>query len=266
VKRNIDLFLAREDSSGGKVIDINFIPDYLKLLKLERKRNEIIDVRKLITAKENSCKRRFFYPKIYKTEASIDKELERLENKLQHTTESPVYSSGHAFVCFDSLFSAYKCLSAFRERTWKKIGIRLDTIADSFKQRNIRRSATSTFGKFRDEELDIEMIDIGQVNILVDQMIEPQDIIWTNVGGEGRGVFICRRILCNILVISILLFLTTPTVNLIYLSFIVNVLCFKINGSFFSPRIYLGDKNSVWVYPKNLYPSFDSSGNKFMFN
>jgi len=70
----------------------------------------------------------------------------------------------------------------------------------------------STFGKFYDEDFHLDVMDHDKINILVDHMIEPNDVIWTNVGGDS-GLFIFRRIMLNIANILILVFLTTPTVS-----------------------------------------------------
>jgi len=78
---------------------------------------------------------------------------------------------------------------------------------------SIRRSG-STFGRFNDEDdLQQVIMDPNKVEIIVDQLIEPFDIIWTNVGGD-RGLFVCRRIIFLTFGILVLIFLTTPTVYL----------------------------------------------------
>ena len=81
---------------------------------------------------------------------------------------------------------------------------------DMLSIRGIQRS-NSTFGRFEDEDLELEIMDHEKIDLLVDQMIEPIDIVWSNIGGD-RGLFICRRILLSILGIFIILFLSTPTV------------------------------------------------------
>lgn len=212
LRRKLDIYLARENF--GRVVDVNFIPDYKVLLKLERKRNEITDLKNLISTKENTCVRRLFYPKVFQSEVSIQNKLERIENKIQEETEKPVFSSGHAFVCFDSLLAAYKCLSAFEEGTWKKVSIRMSALWEESKfKRSIKRMQTSTFRKFEDEDLEKEMMDPDKVHLIVDQMIEPFDIIWANIGGD-RGLYVFRRIICNFIIFAVLIFFTTPTVIL----------------------------------------------------
>lgn len=138
-------------------------------------------------------------------------ELDRIEAEIEEATQMPVYSSGHAFVCFDSLLSAYKCLNAFKEGTWKKLNIQISSFFENFRRRSkLKKMTTSTFQKFQDEDLEVAMMDPEKVTLLVDQMIEPFDIIWSNVGGY-RGIYIFRRILCNVIILLILIFLTTPT-------------------------------------------------------
>lgn len=175
--------------------------------------NEINDIKNLISKKETDCLRKWFFPAKFRTEAAIKKELEKLENEMQDATKKPVFSSGHAFVCFDSLLSAYKCLNAFEERTYKKIALQLNSLWENVARGSKRRKTdASTFQQFHDEDLEAAIMDPQKLEILVDQMIEPVDIVWTNIGG-GRGIYLCRKIICSVVIIIILIFLTTPTVK-----------------------------------------------------
>jgi len=215
IKRKLDIFLNR--NGGGKVIDITFIPDYPEMLELEIRKEEINDIRKLVNISDkDSFFKKLFLPKIYLSEVEIQNQLELIEHKLQEEIQHPVYSSGHAFVCFDSLLSAYICLNNYefnffysRESTFQKLKLKLQSLGKSIPKIKIS-SNQSTFGKFQDED-EGNILDYDQIEILFDQMLEPADIIWTNVGGD-RGLYICRRILSNLMAILILLFLTTPTV------------------------------------------------------
>ena len=100
---------------GGKVIDITFIPDYSKMLELEIVKGEITDLRKLINlSDQDSLIKRIFLPKIYRSDVVIQKELDIIEQKFQEEIQKPVYSSGHAFVCFDSLLSSHVCLNNYQ--------------------------------------------------------------------------------------------------------------------------------------------------------
>jgi hypothetical protein len=104
----------------------------------------------------------------------------------------------------------------FSEDTFKKVKMQINSFFESNKVKNIEMQAQnsrvdSTFGKFEDEDLELEIMDHEKVDMLVDQMIEPLDIIWLNIGG-GRGLFICRRILLSLLTFFILIFISTPAV------------------------------------------------------
>lgn len=214
MKHKLDLFLSTQ--GGGRVVEIQFIPNYQKLLELERKRNQLFDLKSLINKKENSFVRKYMFPKIFRKDQRILKEIEDIENKIQKETENPVVSSGHAFVCFDSLLSANKCLYMYQEGFCKKLKLKIELIWEAIKHpRRAYYGHSRSFQRFRDEEIVIESLQEIQpenIKILVDQMIEPYDIIWTNVGGD-RGIYICRRIFIIILVILMLVFLTTPTVS-----------------------------------------------------
>lgn len=108
----MDIFLNKH--GGGKVIDITFIPDYPVMLELEIRKEEINDIRKLVNISDkDSFLKKFFMPKIYQSQVEIEKELEIIEHQFQEEIQHPVYSSGHAFVCFDSLLSSYICLNNY---------------------------------------------------------------------------------------------------------------------------------------------------------
>jgi hypothetical protein len=47
------------------------------------------------------------------------------------------------------------------------------------------------------------------MNILVDQLIEPIDIVWVNIGGD-KGLYVFRRIFLNLSLLALLIFFTTP--------------------------------------------------------
>ena len=214
--RKLNVFL--QQNQAGRVVDINFVPDYKNILILEKRKTQILNVRHLIDREKITCYQKCFFPKIYVSEEATQQELDQLEIKIQQLTENPVFSSGHAFVCLDSLVSGYQIINSFKESTWKKIKIKFASMIDSIRRKDsirkgsIMNNEPGTFGKFQEEELEneIENATNNKVNIVVDQLIDPFDVVWLNVGGD-RGLYICRSIMCNILIVFILLFLTSST-------------------------------------------------------
>ena len=220
MQTKLNVFLSKTGS--GKVLDINFIPNYNKLLKYEKEKNEITDLRLLITHEKPSS--------VYWSENSMQNELIRIQEKIDEITEEPVFSSGHAFVCFDSLTAAYKVMKEFKNSPFMRFKLRMKNFMDGVKE-NILGSknnelisgqkATSTFQKFNadynigslEENYFFEEnneIEIKQnMNILVDQLVEPIDIIWVNIGGD-KGLYVFRRIFLNLLLLVLLIFFTTP--------------------------------------------------------
>lgn len=196
---------------------MQFIPNYQKLLELERERNQLLDLKNLINKKENSFVRKFMFPEIYRKDKRILKQIEDIEIKIQKETEIPVFSSGHAFVCFDSLLSANKCLFMFKEGFCKKLRLKVESLGETIK--TIGRGGQSrSFSRFNEElESTTDRLHPENIKILVDQMMEPYDIIWTNLGGD-RGIYVCRQIIIYFFVFFMLIFLTTPTV-IIFLNF-----------------------------------------------
>ncbi len=181
-------------------------------MELEREKNQLLDLKNLINKKENSFVRKYMFPEIYRKDIRILKQIEDIENEIQKETEIPVYSSGHAFVCFDSLLSANKCLFMFKEGFCKKLKLKVESLGETIKIMG-RGGQSRSFNRLNEElENTSDRLHPENIKILVDQMMEPYDIIWTNVGGD-RGIYVCRQIIIYFLVILMLIFLTTPTVN-----------------------------------------------------
>ena len=153
MQTKLNVFLSKTGS--GKVLDINFIPNYNKLLKYEKEKNEITDLRLLITHEKPFM--RCLFSSVYWSENSMQNELIRIQEKIDEITEEPVFSSGHAFVCFDSLTAAYKVMKEFKNSPFMRFKLRMKNFMDGVKE-NILGSknnelisgqkATSTFQKF----------------------------------------------------------------------------------------------------------------------
>ena len=213
MKNKLNIFLSR--TSDNKVLDINFIPNYNKLLKYEKERNEINDLRLLITHEKPFM--RCLFSSVYWSENSMNNELINIENKINELIEEPVYSSGHAFVCFDSLGAVYKVMNEFKSSPFMRFKIRMKNLVGDVKdniyggknKELINSQNKNTFQKFN-EEYNIGILDENyfveenteneikqNMDILVDQLIEPIDIIWVNIGGE-KGLYVFRRIFLNL--------------------------------------------------------------------
>ena len=226
MQTKLNVFLSK--SSSGKVLDITFIPNYNKLLKYEKERNEINDLRLLITHERPFL--RCLFSSIYWSDNSMKNELNRIQEQIDEITEEPVYSSGHAFVCFDSLTAAYKVMKEFKSSPFMRFKLRMKNFMSGMKENILGQKnnelisgqkAKSTFQKFN-EDYNIgslednyffeenNEIEIKQnMNILVDQIIEPIDIVWVNIGGD-KGLYVFRRIFLNLSLLALLIFFTTP--------------------------------------------------------
>jgi len=227
MQTKLNVFLSK--TSSGKVLEINFIPNYNKLLKYEKEKNEITDLRLLITHEKPFM--RCLFSSIYWSDSSMQSELERIQEKIDEITEEPVYSSGHAFICFDSLTAAYKVMKEFKNSPFMRFKLRMKNLMDGVKENLLGnktindpilgKKVSSTFQKFNEDynigslednyfieensELEIKQ----NMNILVDQLVEPIDIIWVNIGGD-KGIYVFRRIFLNLLLLILLIFFTTP--------------------------------------------------------
>ena len=226
MQTKLNVFLSK--SSSGKVVDISFIPNYSKILKCEKERNEINDLRLLITHEKPFM--RCLFSSIYWSESSMKNELNKIQEQIDEIIEEPVYSSGHAFVCFDSLTAAYKVMREFKSSPFMRFKLRMKNFVSGMKENILGnktnelisgQKAKSTFQKFNEDynigslednyffEENSEYEIKENMNILVDQLIEPIDIIWVNIGGD-KGLYVFRRIFLNLSLLLLLIFFTTP--------------------------------------------------------
>lgn len=98
---------------GGKVLGIINIPDFSKILDLENKKYDIEDLLKIPPAKEPLAKKCLIAKK-YRSKQYYTKQINKIEDEIDKEICKPVLSSGHAFVCFDTIESATHCIHKFK--------------------------------------------------------------------------------------------------------------------------------------------------------
>jgi hypothetical protein len=78
-----------------------------------------------------------------------------------------------------------------------------------------RERVQSTFVKFEEQDAQVQQgrITSDQV-LLINLASDTIDILWKNIGGSNRGVFIFRRLFLHTLTIVTILFISTPTAML----------------------------------------------------
>ena len=131
----------------------------------------------------------------------------------------PFKPSGHAFVCFDSIKSVNLVLQHFRVtpvQYAKLMCLQLsDKVTQCLSTVTQRERVQSTFVKFEEQDAQVQQgrITSDQV-LLINLASDPIDILWKNIGGSNRGVFIFRRLFLHTLTIVTILFISTPTAML----------------------------------------------------
>jgi len=141
--------------------------------------------------------------------------MRNLEAKIDAEIGKPFWSSGHAFVCFDSINSVRIILEKFRFSPISALKIGLMTVQDKAKMALApsRERNVSTFDKFYDVDQEFAEGSRGHDVLISKLASEPIDINWKNMGGT-RGIYFFRRIFVLLISIVILLFVTTPTAML----------------------------------------------------
>ena len=67
----------------------------------------------------------------YRSKEYYEKEINEIENQIDNEILKPVLSSGHAFVCFDTIDSANECLNKFKLNFCDGIKLTFRNIKDS---------------------------------------------------------------------------------------------------------------------------------------
>lgn len=87
--------------------------------------------------------------------------------------------------------------------------------------------------------------EVGDQILLINLASDPIDILWKNLGGSNRGIFLFRRLFLHIATIVIILFISTPTAMLSTL---------KQFDTFGFLNFEWADKFLPWFIKKNLPP------------
>lgn len=201
---------------GGKVVEVNLIPDFQKLLQLEIEREGALLMKQLYN--EDFPRP----PSHFSPRAAFNKEhyvlrLEEIEKEIQEATMTPYWNSGHAMVVFNSLESLEKVLYHYRPSVRRTITLGFSTLSEKWMQYRRNRAFSTTFERFEDDKLT------AHTNLVVTRGLNPYDLIWQNVGGT-RGLYFFRRIGLFILSVLILLFLSTPAALLAELKSAVGII------------------------------------------
>ena len=115
---------------GGKVLAIINIPDFEQFFELELQKLQYDDLIKKPYKREPFFKR-LCVSKRYRTTEYYERMKDGIEDKIEQVLLKPVLSSGHAFVCFDTIKSANYCLEKFRLSMFDNVKLSLTTMKDS---------------------------------------------------------------------------------------------------------------------------------------
>ena len=118
-------------------------------------------------------------------------------------------------MCFDSVKSVNAVLQAFKlgpVQYGKLLCVQLsDKIQSCLIRQQQRNRRVSTFMVLDDlQHISNEQRDV----LLVNMASDPIDIMWKNMGGTNRGLFIFRRLFLHVLTLTTIIFITTPTAML----------------------------------------------------
>ena len=232
---------------GGKVLTIINIPDFHTILELENNKFDVEDLLKIPPSKEPFIKK-WMISKKFRTKQYYQKQITELENQIDNEICKPILSSGHAFICFDTIESANHWLRKFQLDIGD--GIKLacrnlkDTISDWFNREDRRNK--STFARFEDDDEGFIDESIGEGDhYIMEQAKEPMDIIWSNMSGT-RGLYFWRRFGLLAICIFVVLFLSTPAVILAALK---RLDILKIHEFDFETYIPLGEVMLTYLPP-----------------
>jgi hypothetical protein len=196
----------------SKILAICVVPDYRKLTILEEKRKDLEDLSQLLGVKEPTCMR-LCVRKKYRNEDYYQRKLEEIEYEIQEIYKSPIRSSGHAYIVFDSYYSMSQCLQKYRETPCQTCKIMWSSCYDRLSLSGSRSDdLRENFARFHDQD-EVQSSEYHKrgANLLMSSAKDPVDIIWANMGGT-RGATFFKRYLWNILGFLLMIFVSTPAV------------------------------------------------------
>jgi hypothetical protein len=151
--------------------------------------------------------------KKYRNEDYYQRKLEDIEYEIQEIYKSPIRSSGHAYIVFDSYYSMSQCLQKYRETPCQTCKIMWSGCYDRLSLSGSRSDdLRENFARFHDQdEVHVSEYHKRGANLLMSSAKDPVDIIWANMGGT-RGATFFKRYLWNILGFLLMIFVSTPAV------------------------------------------------------
>lgn len=225
LKRKIYEYLE-SIKDNGKILAIIVFPDYSRLLKLEKQRLAIKDLEMIYTMEERkpSCFQRCF-PQTFNSLEEYERKFIEVEKSMQEEIESVIESSGQCFICFNNMKTAENCLRKFnsaspllilytffinlRNRCCLKRNEHLER--GFFSEISMKRKI-STLNKYS-ESVYQEEEDKANTKAFMPIMTiapDPHDINWLNITSASLSFQFFRRLLTNLSIILLMLFLTTP--------------------------------------------------------
>lgn len=106
----------RENGVRGNALGIVTIPDYTKLVKIEKDKKKLKQFYALVTAKPPTlCK--CMLTKDMMDEEEYNKSMRKYDRKIDKLLDAPLKFSGVSFVCFDSLKTVNEVLNIYNSGT-----------------------------------------------------------------------------------------------------------------------------------------------------
>ena len=123
----LDRFLRQ--TGTGKVLDVQIVPPFHRILEIETKMRDMKDLNELLYS--GNTQSQCFIPSKYKDIDKFAAKMEQYDEKLVMETMKPYVPSGHAFVCLDTLSSVEACVSHFKLTPWRYVQFIWSAIRDN---------------------------------------------------------------------------------------------------------------------------------------
>jgi hypothetical protein len=228
-------------------LQLSTYPISAKSLSSKINKFDVEDLMKIPPSKEPFFKKCLISKK-YRTKEYYTKQINEIEDEIDEQIRKPVISSGHAFICFDTIESANYCLRKFKLSICDGTKLAVTNLKDhclSCVQKDDELHKKSTFSRFEDIDDGVNDDSDNDEHYIMEAAKEPMDIIWSNMSGT-RGLYFWRRFGLMIVCIFIVFFLTTPTV---ILATIKRLDILKLHEFQFQDYIPFGDQISTYLPP-----------------
>ncbi|KRX06647.1 hypothetical protein PPERSA_13126 [Pseudocohnilembus persalinus] len=201
LKKTLENFLEK-NKINGKIIALKVIPAYGNIMQLEQEKQEIQHCREIVMgmSQDMNILSKILLKK-YLDDQYYFQEIEKINDQIEIQTQKNLSSSGHAFICFDSISAMNAVLRIFKEGSTNQLKLAYKSCLNILQNQEEK-------SQYDETELHVQY---KNTPLICRPIPSPSDVQWLNMEGEGYGYSFIARFGINVMLFFIIVFVSTPT-------------------------------------------------------